>query len=112
MTGHSRGWIAAFTVAGALLFAGWWSLVALVASLGTCGEDSDLDEDRYVQLCGTPGGDHGRIYEQLLGIAGGAVLAILVLGGLAIAYRRWWPALLLWAVLLGAGIGAFAVAGQ
>jgi hypothetical protein len=90
-----------------LVFAAWWSFLALLAAVGTCGEDSDLSAAEYVRLCGGSDSGNGRIYDVQLAIAVAAAIAGVGLGAAAVLRRTWWPVLLLCAVLAIGGAGSF-----
>ena len=89
-------------------FAVWSALLWLLLALGTCGEDSDLDEDEYPRLCGD---DHGildgevfRDFAVLFAVAGVAGVALSVV---AVRRRSWRVVLALVALLFVAGVYGF-----
>jgi len=90
-------------------FAVWWALLMLLFGLGRCGEDSDLTEpEDFRRLCGDPsaGAFDGVIFTNLAAVGAGAAAATVVLTGVAVTRRRWWPvAVLVIALLVAAGLG-------
>ena len=78
----------------------WWALMVLVHTLGTCGEDADLDtQEEYDRLCGSG----GELSDGLLLHVAIAAVATLVLGVTAVRRRRWLPVIALAVVLLVLG---------
>jgi hypothetical protein len=95
-----------------LVFAMWWIVLAFLHALGTCGEDSDLDEDEYPRLCGPTGeasswDELGSVFQTLYVMAGAATLAALFVGILAARLRAWWPVQALVVGLLVCGVVGF-----
>jgi hypothetical protein len=93
-----------------LVFAAWWLFIGLLAAIGTCGEDSGFSEDDYVRLCGDDGARNGRIFDVHMAVGVAAAIAGVGLGAAAVVWRRWWPVLLLCAVLvIGSAGSSYAV---
>jgi hypothetical protein len=88
-------------------FAVWWALLWLLFTLGTCGEDSDLqDPEDYDRLCGDQSGWwlDGTLFDTLVLIGAAATAVTALLTAIAVRRRAWWPlgALALALVLAGA----------
>jgi hypothetical protein len=104
-----RRWpIAAVSVLALLAYAVWSALLWLLLALGTCGEDSDLDEDEYPRLCGDDAGIlDGEVFRDFAVLFAVAGVAGVTLSVVAVRRRSWRVVIALVALLLVAGVSGF-----